>query len=96
MQVPPDAANGLYGRRRFIQGGALAGTALLTASASAREQWMQTPGSGMSANGAPSVHESHLLRNPIGSQRGTTGSGASRTHGLYGVQHIISALLRCR
>ncbi len=79
MQVPPDAANGLYGRRRFIRGGALAGTALLTASASAREQWMRIPGDGMSPSGAPSDHESHVLRNPIGSQRGTTGSGASRT-----------------
>lgn len=78
----PEANNRLYGRRFFMRA-TLAGSAgLLTAhSAHAieRKPWMQHPGEPMSGSGAPSPFESHLQRHPIGSQPGTTGSGASRT-----------------
>ena len=82
MQAPPDAANGLYGRRHFLRGGLAAGAALLTARAASgdpRRPWMLAPGAGMSPGGAPSPFESQLVRESIISQVGTTGSGASRT-----------------
>lgn len=77
----PAAGNGLLDRRVFLRAGFLGGTALMTASASAveRDAWMKLPGAGMSESGAASPHESHVVRAPIGSQRGTTGSGASRS-----------------
>ena len=75
------AANGLLDRRVFLRTGLLGGATLLTAKASAveRETWMQGPGEGMSGAGAPSPHEAHIARAPIGSQRGTTGAGSSRS-----------------
>ena len=81
---PPDAGNGLYGRRALLRSGLAGGAALLTAGVSAAEQprraaWMQAPGGPMSAAGAPSRYEAHVQRAPIGSQPGTDGSGASRT-----------------
>ncbi len=77
----PAAGNGLLDRRIFLRAGLLGGAALLTAEASAveREAWMKAPGEGMSEIGSPSPHEAHVVRAPIGSQRGTTGSGASRS-----------------
>lgn len=77
----PAAGNGLLDRRFFLRAGVASGAALMTASASAleREAWMKAPGAGMSESGAPSSHESHLVRAPIGSSSGTTGTGASRT-----------------
>ena len=77
----PAAGNGLLDRRVFLRAGVATGAALMTASATAveREKWMQAPGAGMSESGAPSRHESHLVRAPIGSSAGTTGTGASRS-----------------
>jgi len=75
------AGNGLLDRRFFLRAGVAGGAALMTASASAveRKEWMKAPGEGMSGSGAPSSHESHIVRAPIGSSPGTTGTGASRT-----------------
>jgi sulfane dehydrogenase subunit SoxC len=77
----PAAGNGLLDRRFFLRAGVASGAALMTASASSleREQWMKGPGTGMSEAGAPSDHESHVVRAPVGSLPGTTGTGASRT-----------------
>ncbi len=81
FDAPPAAGNGLLDRRVFLRAGIIGGAALMTANATAleREKWMQMPGAGMSESGAPSGHESHIVRSPIGSQPGTTGAGASRT-----------------
>ena len=84
---PPDADNGLYGRRAFLRGGIAAGAGgavLLNAAAHGselprRETWMQAPGGPMTASGGPSAFEAHVRRQPIASQPGTDGSGASRT-----------------
>ncbi len=78
----PEANNRLYGRRFFMKSALTGGAGLLTAQAAhglERKPWMQQPGEPMSASGAPSVFEKQLQRSPIGSQPGTTGSGASRT-----------------
>ena len=77
----PAAGNGLLDRRFFLRAGVASGAALMTASASAveRKRWMNAPGEGMSEAGAPSSHESHVVRAPIGSAPGTTGAGVSRT-----------------
>ena len=77
----PAAGNGLLDRRFFLRAGVASGAALMTASASAveRKRWMSAPGEGMSEAGAPSSHESHVVRAPIGSAPGTTGAGVSRT-----------------
>jgi len=77
----PAAGNGLLDRRFFLRAGVASGAALMTASASAleREAWMKAPGGPMSAAGAPSSHEAHVVRAPVGSLPGTTGTGASRT-----------------
>ncbi len=77
----PAAGNGLLDRRFFLRAGVASGAAFMTASASAveRQEWMRAPGAGMSESGAPSNHESHLVRAPIGASPGTTGTGASRT-----------------
>lgn len=75
------AGNGLLDRRIFLKAGMAGGASLLTAQACAQEQpeWLRIPGVGMSESGAPSSHTAHLVRGPIGSQRGTTGAGASRS-----------------
>jgi len=77
----PVAGNGLLDRRIFLKAGVAGGAALLTAKAGAQDQppWLKVPGVGMSESGAPSSHEAHRVRGPIGSQRGTTGAGASRS-----------------
>jgi len=77
----PAAGNGVLDRRIFLRAGVASGAALMTASASAveRQEWMKAPGTGMSEAGAPSSHESHVVRAPVGSLPGTTGTGASRT-----------------
>ena len=77
----PAAGNGLLDRRFFLRAGVASGAALMTASASGveRQKWMKGPGAGMSEAGAPSSHESHVVRAPVGSLPGTTGTGASRT-----------------
>jgi sulfane dehydrogenase subunit SoxC len=81
IDTQPAAGNGLLDRRVFLRAGFLGGAALLTAEASAveREPWMTGPGVGMSESGAPSSHEAHLVRGPIGSRPGTTGAGSSRS-----------------
>ena len=83
------AGNGLLHRRLFLtQGIALIGagglTVLPAGPAAAGDPpgippWMRTPGAGMSAYGAPAKYEDKVQRTGIGSQPGTTGSGASRT-----------------
>lgn len=77
----PAAGNGLLDRRGFLRAGLAGGAALMTAEASAvdREAWMKAPGGPMSDAGAPSSHEAHVVRAPVGSLPGTTGTGASRT-----------------
>jgi sulfane dehydrogenase subunit SoxC len=82
----PVAGNGLLapeglGRRALLTGlsaGALALPAAALASASGRPSWMQQAGEGMRGYGVPAATES-VARVAIGSQPGTTGSGASRT-----------------
>jgi sulfane dehydrogenase subunit SoxC len=83
------AGNGLLHRRIFLtQGVALIGagglTALSVGSAGAANPpdippWMRAPGAGMSGYGSPAKYEDKIQRTGIGSQPGTTGSGASRT-----------------
>ena len=87
----PDAGNGLYGRRYFIQRSVAATSALLVASPTTvaattsatntveRPQWMRTPGAPLSESSGISEFESHVKRHPVNSQPGTVGSGASRT-----------------
>lgn len=77
----PVAGNGLLDRRVFLRSAMAGGAAMLVANADAveRQAWMRAPGTGMSASGAPSPHESHVARSPISSQPGTTGAGVSRT-----------------
>ena len=73
-------ANGLLGRRRFIAG--LSATPLLVATAPGNTEPVllrRTPGSAMRAYGSPAEAESHVVRQRIRSQPGTTGSGASAT-----------------
>ena len=80
---PPAAGNGLLDRRWFLKRALGGGAALALMSAKAdtldRTPWMAAPGEGMSEAGAPSKFEAHVKRTGIGSQPGTTGSGASRT-----------------
>ena len=83
------AGNGLLHRRIFLTQGAgliAAGgfTVLSERSAAAAEPpdvppWMRAPGAGMSGYGSPAKYENKVQRTGIGSQPGTTGSGASRT-----------------
>lgn len=75
------AGNGLLHRRIFLKSSLTGGLALMSATAAGltREPWMTAPGAPMSPSGAPSEFEAYLQRAPIGSQPGTTGSGASRT-----------------
>jgi sulfane dehydrogenase subunit SoxC len=83
------AGNGLLHRRIFLtQGVALIGagglTVLSAGSAAAADPpdvppWMRVPGAGMSGYGSPAKYEVKVTRTGIGSQPGTTGSGASRT-----------------
>jgi sulfane dehydrogenase subunit SoxC len=83
------AGNGLLHRRIFLKHGAAliaAGgfTSYVTTPAHAVEStdtppWMQAPGGPLSPYGTPTRHESKVTRTGIGSQPGTTGSGASRT-----------------
>jgi sulfane dehydrogenase subunit SoxC len=86
QDLTPAAGNGLMDRRVFLRAGlgAAGGMSLLAAQASAagpstRPPWMQAPGGPMNAYGVPSSHEARITRVGIGSQPGTTGSGASRT-----------------
>ena len=75
------ANNGLLDRRYFLKSGLGAGLIATSANASEgkhRFPWMRVPGEGMGESG-PSKYENHLKRNNVGSQPGTTGSGASRT-----------------
>lgn len=83
----PAAGNGLLDRRLFLSG--LLGASLAPIApvqgagpSSTREQrkpWMQAPGDPLNPYGQPSKFEAHVTREGIGSQVGTTGSGASRT-----------------
>jgi sulfane dehydrogenase subunit SoxC len=83
------AGNGLLHRRIFLKhGAAMVGAASFTgfvttagraADPSDTPPWMQAPGAALSPYGAPARHESKVTRTGIGSQPGTTGSGASRT-----------------
>jgi sulfane dehydrogenase subunit SoxC len=81
-RLEPVAGNGLLHHRLFLKGGAaaLAGATLMTARAAPPDvpAWMKTPGVGMRAYGERSAHEAQVQR-IVGSQPGTTGSGASRT-----------------
>jgi sulfane dehydrogenase subunit SoxC len=90
--LEPVAGNGLLHRRLFLQGGAaaLAGATLLTARAAPPEvpAWMKTPGAGMRPYGERSPREAQVQRF-VGSQPGTTGSGASRTP-LEALEGIIT------
>jgi sulfane dehydrogenase subunit SoxC len=90
--LEPVAGNGLLHRRLFLQGGAaaLAGATLLTARAAPPDlpEWMKTPGAGMRPYGERSPRESQVQRF-VGSQPGTTGSGASRTP-LEALEGIIT------
>jgi len=78
-----DAGNGLLGRRSFLRAGlgAAGGIALMQAvpASAARPGHMRSPGPGMSEYGSPAPAEANVKRIGIGSQRGTTGSGASRS-----------------
>lgn len=82
------AGNGLLHRRIFLaQGVALIGAGGLVLSARSAlaadppdiPAWMRAPGAGMSGYGSPAKYEDKVQRIAIGSQPGTTGSGASRT-----------------
>lgn len=77
----PAAGNGLLDRRFFLKAGFAGSAALLSAQACSADRpvWMRTPGAPMSESGAPSEYEADVVRTAIGSQPGTTGSGASRT-----------------
>jgi sulfane dehydrogenase subunit SoxC len=90
--LEPVAGNGLLHRRLFLQGGAaaLAGATLLTARAAPPDLpgWMKTPGAGMRPYGERSPREAQVQRF-VGSQPGTTGSGASRTP-LEALEGIIT------
>jgi sulfane dehydrogenase subunit SoxC len=90
--LEPVAGNGLLHRRLFLQGGAaaLAGATLLTARAAPPDlpEWMKTPGAGMRPYGERSPREANVQRF-VGSQPGTTGSGASRTP-LESLEGIIT------
>ena len=82
-ELEPVAGNGLLGRRALFKAGLVGGAALLTAQANAaskqREPWMNTPGAPMDEIGEPSIHTAHIKRVRVGSVRGTTGTGSSRT-----------------
>jgi sulfane dehydrogenase subunit SoxC len=90
--LEPVAGNGLLHRRLFLQGGAaaLAGATLLTARAAPPDVpgWMKAPGAGMRPYGERSPREGQVQRF-VGSQPGTTGSGASRTP-LEALEGIIT------
>jgi len=79
------AGNGLLNRRLFLAGGiSAAGVAMSPISSAesdvpARHAWMQSPGRPLGKYGQPSKHEAAVIREGIGSQPGTLGSGASRT-----------------
>ncbi len=75
------AENGLLHRRAFLKGGLIATGALTFANVAAdeRKAWMRQPGLGMEGYSHRSRFESDIVRQGIGSQVGTTGSGASRT-----------------
>jgi sulfane dehydrogenase subunit SoxC len=83
------AGNGVLHRRIFLARGiGLIGagglTALTAAPGAAADPpaippWMRAPGTGMSGYGHPAKYEGTVTRTAIGSQPGTTGSGASRT-----------------
>jgi Oxidoreductase molybdopterin binding domain len=83
------AGNGLLHRRIFLtQAVALVsagGLTVLSAGSAAVADppdippWMRAPGAGMSGYGLPAKYEHQVQRTGIGSQPGTTGSGASRT-----------------
>lgn len=77
----PVAGNGLLDRRFFLKAGVAGSATLMSAAACPAERpaWMRAPGAPMSPSGAPSEYESHVQRRPIGSQPGTTGTGAART-----------------
>ncbi|MFQ3334351.1 MAG: sulfane dehydrogenase subunit SoxC [Woeseiaceae bacterium] len=88
MKETPDninfaANNGLLDRRFFLKAGLGVGGGLMSASALSSEgkdrfPWMKQPGMPMGQSG-PSRFEEHIKREGVGSQPGTTGSGASRT-----------------
>ena len=81
-QLLPAAGNGLLGRRSFLRAGLGAGgIALMQAqpASASRPGHMRSPGPGMSEYGSPAPAEEGVKRIGIGSQRGTTGSGASRS-----------------
>lgn len=96
------AGNGLLHRRAFLKSGLAAGAGvLLTATAGGnaaagsgpeRAPWMRAPGAGMDPAGEPSPHESHIVRAPVGSQPGTTGTGVSRTP----LQHLNGVITPSR
>ena len=77
----PAAGNGLMDRRLFLKAGAAGSAVLLTATAQSadRPEWSRIPGAGMSENGAPAGHESHVKRIDVSSEPGTVGAGVSRT-----------------
>lgn len=79
----PAAGNGLMDRRVFLRSAVGASSALALGTATAAPQnrpvWARSPGAPMSGYGSPSPFEAHVQRVGIGSQPGTSGSGASRT-----------------
>jgi sulfane dehydrogenase subunit SoxC len=88
VEVEEVAGNGLLHRRIFLTRGATllgaGGLAVLAPGPAAAQSpevpaWMRAPGAGMSPYGQPSKFEAKITRIGIGSQPGTTGSGASRT-----------------
>ena len=83
------AGNGLLHRRIFLAQGVamlsaggltvLSGGAASAADPPATPTWMRVPGAPFSGYGHPAKYENKVTRTGIGSQPGTTGSGASRT-----------------
>lgn len=75
------AGNGLFHRRAFLKGGAIAAGSLAFSPlrADERKPWMQSPGLGLEAYSGRSRFEAEVVKQGFSNQPGTLGSGASRT-----------------